>query len=1151
MILCLFSAFSSHTELHIPTEAHSFQFGISPLLMGVTTYVQVLESEHFLGGEFTSAQRRWVDDSRFILVHDPGVWIRNPFSGEQRRLRKESVAYCYTRTANSKWFLELRVYGGRVLVVMELEGYKEVEVALPDDLDNVGQSHIDLNKYVSSQAVILVEHIDSCTGALFTFLVVDVAKNNGFLTEGMMSDEPTRRTHKRPRIVFALKKKDAVFVTKPSWLGDIVFHWVLVARDQFASLVVAAQFPARCGARSPARVLGTALLRQLWDDWVVGCQRVLVLDTWVSKQGDEEESSSLYKRCIFRFGISPLLMGVTTALQVVPREKVLREDSFEGSTTWIDESRCLLVKKRGKLPLGVWINNQFSGEKRCLRKESVAESRTEANSRWCLELQKHGGRVMITVTELEGYKEIEVALPDDIDPWKSHIALNKSVSSQAVILVEHFDSCTGAMLFTFLVVDLAKTFSSGCLQIVNRSTSAFPTLDYEDEWSVGNILVMQNKDAQNVIIVHIVRNHSMTDDSFLSAVHSDGAVEWLYASYEREIEIVAWARLYQISSSLFSVHYSTTERLDIWDANETSHPVCRSILRIPSNKFLVGGGFIIFLADRGNKQVITEASSGIIALSFGIDGWRFHELANITSFLWCNSVWKVQVTLLQVHVYANRLRCSRWMSGELLNVGGSRLSYLGGMMSDEPTQPTHKRPRIVFAPKKTTTKNAVLKVTKPSWLGDIVFHTVLVARDQFASLVVAAQFPARCGARSPARVLGTHLLRQLWDDWVVGCQRVFILDVHMVKEGYVFDRSRIFDSECDSDSGRDSEWVLFKIGVSPLLLGITTGLCAMRLHDVFGGGCDGWWIDENRICWLEREKGKDNEMWMRDIRYPDDEEDSYTQLVPAGKDVGASTGLCINGKWWVQLIKNSRILVITNLTEPEPLTAFVVLSDPWGSVVDYIGLIKGTSSQAVMLVSNLTSLTTSLVIFDIEQTYNTGTVQVITRNPCEFPPSTFEEWTVGNILVMHNKSGHRVIIMENYRLDHDDHEDWDAVDSLAVSIQPNGEAQKLCSQTKQHSSLTQISGNLFLLHHKIGSRLDIWDINSLASKQPVTCIPGVHEYFQALAGGGFVVFAAGKEDNERKVIQVMEPVSGIVSAAFEVKGWRIKELFDDCSFVSW
>ncbi|KAH3722937.1 hypothetical protein Pelo_18357 [Pelomyxa schiedti] len=373
----------------------------------------------------------------------------------------------------------------------------------------------------------------------------------------MMPDEPTLRTHKRPRIVFALKKKAAVFVTKPSWLGDIVFHWVLVARDQFASLVAAAQFPAGCGARSPARVLGTALLRQLWDDWVVGCQRVLVLDTGVFKQGDEEESPGPYKRCIFRFGISPLLMGVTTALQVVPREELLREDSFEGSTTWIDESRCLLVKKRGKLPLG------------------------------------------------------------------------------AVILVEHFDSCTGAMLFTFLVVDLAKTFSSGCLQIVNRATSVFPTLDY-DEWSVGNILVMQNEAAQNVIIVHIVRNHSMTSHSIVGAVHSDGAVEWLYATYEIEVVIVEWARLYQISSSLFSVHYSDRDRLDIWDANETTNgrPVCRSIHRIPSDKFLVGGGFIIYFVNRGNRQVITEASSGIIPLYFRIDGWRFDTVANTTSFLW-------------------------------------------------------------------------------------------------------------------------------------------------------------------------------------------------------------------------------------------------------------------------------------------------------------------------------------------------------------------------------------------------------------------------------------------------------------------------------------------------------------------------------------
>ncbi|KAH3722855.1 hypothetical protein Pelo_18438 [Pelomyxa schiedti] len=76
-----------------------------------------------------------------------------------------------------------------------------------------------------------------------------------------------------------------------------------------------------------------------------------------------------------------------------------------------------------------------------------------------------------------------------------------------------------------------------------------------------------------------------------------------------------------------------------------------------------------------------------------------------------------------------------------------------------------------------------IKVTKPDWLGDIIIHEGgLSAHAQFSSLALAA-VSARCGARSPTRALGAHMLRQLWDDWVVGCQRVAVLDAEVMPCG--------------------------------------------------------------------------------------------------------------------------------------------------------------------------------------------------------------------------------------------------------------------------------------------------------------------------------------------------------------------------------
>ncbi|KAH3705911.1 hypothetical protein Pelo_19541 [Pelomyxa schiedti] len=146
--------------------------------------------------------------------------------------------------------------------------------------------------------------------------------------------------------------------------------------------------------------------------------------------------------------------------------------------------------------------------------------------------------------------------------------------------------------------------------------------------NLGNILVMQNKAAQDVIVVHFVNEYGPT--SIVLVVHSGGAVTQLYGT--SEIECID---SYQISSSMFSIHFTDKGKLDIWDCNEItkSHPVSRSIHEIPYSRLLLGGGFLILLADSRNRQVITEASSGIIALSFGIDGWRFDELVNTTSFL--------------------------------------------------------------------------------------------------------------------------------------------------------------------------------------------------------------------------------------------------------------------------------------------------------------------------------------------------------------------------------------------------------------------------------------------------------------------------------------------------------------------------------------
>ncbi|KAH3767225.1 hypothetical protein Pelo_899 [Pelomyxa schiedti] len=441
--------------------------------------------------------------------------------------------------------------------------------------------------------------------------------------KAMSVDQPTPPASKRARIDVdpnpSLRFNNAK-ATQPSWLGDVRFGSALVARAQFASLVVAAQCPTRCGARSPARVLGTHLLRQLWDDWVVGCQRVLVLDAAVFQRGTSGNNPGLERRCTFRFGMSPILMGVTTVVQVEATGKLIGND--ENSKKRVDGDRYLEMENGGHPE--VWIRNSTTGEERFLRQEDGSAVASCANAKWWVQLKKEGMELSITDIEVEGgdlAPEVSLMLPDDIVPDSSCLALDRLVSSQAVLLMEHIH---GTRRFSsFLVVDLAKTFSTRTLQVAESTTCVFPHQNTSVVWKVGEILMMRTRSNQTVFIVD---TFNWEGKSIILAVQPNGDVTKIYTQ-------VYDCRIFQVSSSLFSIYNDEANRLDIWDCNETTkkHPVSRSMHELEDQGIMGGFGFITFVQD-GELQVI-EASSGVVVLSMEIDAWRIAGLFSETSFM--------------------------------------------------------------------------------------------------------------------------------------------------------------------------------------------------------------------------------------------------------------------------------------------------------------------------------------------------------------------------------------------------------------------------------------------------------------------------------------------------------------------------------------
>ncbi|KAH3732927.1 solute carrier family protein [Pelomyxa schiedti] len=429
-----------------------------------------------------------------------------------------------------------------------------------------------------------------------------------------MSDEPTPPTHKRPRIDqprVAPPKKEAsvkapiIKVTKPEWLGDIVIHeGGLSAPAQFASLALGV-VSARCGSRSPARALGAHMLRQLWDDWVVGCQRAIVVDVLLKRKEDDGEERKTFPTCAFRFSVSPLLLGIMGGgVQVTS----VHLPHIVEKQQWVDENRFIGVDGLTAERPEVRMIDALTGVKTVLRREEGSISHLCANRSWLVNLKSGGKLFVVTPTAAVGVDSgVSVALPHP-SYRATFLVLNKVVPSQAVILVKDSE---GKRARYFLVVDVAKTYSSRVLEIMGATP--FPDDKLDEDWYIETIVVMQNKVGENVFIFSAqeTRDH----ETVVMSVQSNGDARKLYTP---RIYLV----LDQVSSSLFSVYHAN--RLDIWDCNDTSkkYPVVKCIPDYMDDaNEMTGGGFIVFTEKNHNKLQVIEASSTQVVVSFGIDGW--------------------------------------------------------------------------------------------------------------------------------------------------------------------------------------------------------------------------------------------------------------------------------------------------------------------------------------------------------------------------------------------------------------------------------------------------------------------------------------------------------------------------------------------------
>ncbi|KAH3722946.1 hypothetical protein Pelo_18348 [Pelomyxa schiedti] len=374
------------------------------------------------------------------------------------------------------------------------------------------------------------------------------------------------------------------------------------------------------------------------------------------------------------------------------------------------------------------------------------------------------------------------------------------------------------------------------------------------------------------------------------------------------------------------------------------------------------------------------------------------------------------------------------------------------------------------------------------------------ARDQFAALLLAtAQSRSRRrGFSSHAGVLGPALARHLWDTWVIGTERRVVVVARLGKRA------------------ETSPKMAVKFGVSLALLGLTT--------DVHVGRCreDEFWITGS-LCVTEGETL--SSPWV------------LRDTTKSGGGVGRNLGphhrdfflnLCVNAKWWVQSIKERNVLAVTNLQTPEEEYNPVVVPIPENyNVVQSMSFNKLSSSQALILMTTGSGRqpNTMIVVVDVQGTYATKSLQIVSSTQCPFPQHYFRDSSVKSLLLLKNKSGRNVFIVETIPCDR--YHPRCAV----YMIQENGAMNMLFVESDWFfdGMFHQLSGSLFSYHHQRQKRLDIWDCNDADDfKHETSPLRTFRVPKGVLSGGGLVILVEA-----RTRLQIVEATSGLVVASID------------------
>ncbi|KAH3762145.1 hypothetical protein Pelo_6013 [Pelomyxa schiedti] len=425
------------------------------------------------------------------------------------------------------------------------------------------------------------------------------------------------------------------------------------------------------------------------------------------------------------------------------------------------------------------------------------------------------------------------------------------------------------------------------------------------------------------------------------------------------------------------------------------------------------------------------------------------------------------------------------------------------------------------------------------WQGEIRVVQGVWAADQLATLALASHSP-RCGANSPARALGPHLLKQLWDSCVLACLRSVVLDVS------------VRSADQPSILGRWS--LVVRLRVSPLLLGLVGPVHVAHRETQMGrhtiDHCQ--WLDETLCCeersttsWRDavvaRRTGPRGLAWRGSERC----------LIPHKNHMDVYVA---NREWMMQRTHDGvgYSVIVRSLGgvgvcdgdgreegsgggggggEAEAVVVQLPVYRYFGRLFKFS---KAIPSQAVMVADAGEEPGIALVVFDVAKTYATRTLQVVSTTRCgAVTPEWLNDFCMGDILVMRNRAGDTVFVFEATSLTQL------TTQSVVYAVQANGDTTQIYSEIGA-GVLTQVSGSLFSIYHKRTQVLDIWDCSDTSpsaatTRKPLWSIKQVKNY-KVISGGGLMFLATHK-----KQLQVIDGASGHCAATIEFLAPEFRE----------